>query len=191
MTDRSFVVYLIGFPAAGKFTIAKALAERAPSKFVVVDNHHINNTIFAVIGTDGVSALPPTVWSLVAQVRDAVISAIEELGPPDWSYVFTNVLIAGEERFVTELREMAERRGSTFVPVRLHCETDELARRIVSPERKVRLKWIDADGLRSYVATKTLVEVTDATALDLDVTEVAPDAAADRILQHLESLSAR
>ena len=44
MSQQSFVVYLIGFPAAGKFTIAKALAQRAPQKLVVVDNHHINNT---------------------------------------------------------------------------------------------------------------------------------------------------
>ena len=192
MSQQSFVVYLIGFPAAGKFTIAKALAERAPQKLVVVDNHHINNTVFAVIDTDGVKALDPRVWSFTMDVRNAVVGAIEALGPPTWSYVFTNVLIAGEaidESLVTQLRDMASQRGSVFVPVRLHCDADELARRIVSPERRERMKWVDAEGLRAFLARVELIDVDDERLLDLDVTNLAPDAAADAILDHLATLS--
>ena len=119
----SAIVYLIGYPAAGKFTIAKAISEHASYRYVVVDNHHINNVVFEVIETDGVRALPPRVWSLIDGVRDAVFAAIEELSPPDWSYVFTNVLIAGsDEPFLDRLADLADRRGDVFIPVRLHCD---------------------------------------------------------------------
>ena len=183
----SALVYLIGFPAAGKFTIAKAIAEHAPSPYVVVDNHHINNVIFEVIETDGVRALPPRVWSLIEGVRDAVLAAIEELSPSEWSYVFTNVLIAGsDEPFVDRLAEIADRRGNAFIPVRLHCSTDELARRIVNPERAERLKWIDPEGLRSYVTTHQLVTIDQHPhALELDVTNLKPNDAAQTILGHI------
>lgn len=154
---------------------------------MVVDNHHINNVVFEVIETDGVRALPPRVWSLIDGVRDAVLAAIEELSPPEWSYVFTNVLIAGsDEPFVERLAGLAEKRGDVFIPVRLHCTTDELAKRIVTPERADRLKWIDPDGLRSYVATHKLVEVEHHPhALELDVTTLTPKEAAETILDHI------
>lgn len=186
------LVYLIGFPAAGKFTIAKAISEHASTRYVVVDNHHINNVVFEVIDTDGVRSLPPRVWSLIDGVRDAVLAAIEELSPPEWSYVFTNVLIAGsDEPFLDRLAGLADRRGDVFIPVRLHCSTDELARRIVTSERAERLKWIDPEGLRSYVATHQLVEVDHHPhALELNVTTLSPDEAAATILRHIARASA-
>ena len=182
----SAIVYLIGFPAAGKFTIAKEIAGRASQRYVVVDNHHINNVVFEVIETDGVRTLPGRVWSLISGVRDAVLAAIEELSPTEWSYVFTNVLVAdSDESYVNRLAELADRRGSLFVPVRLHCAVDELARRIVAPERAQRLKWIDPDGLRDYVGRYRLVDVEHPHALDLDVTELSAADAADAILRHV------
>ena len=125
----SSLVYLIGFPAAGKYTIARELAGIMAERerpMVVVDNHHINNVVFAVIETDGKKSLPPEVWNLVGDVRTAVLAAIRDLSPRDWSYVFTNVLIAGlpgDEAAPDDLAALAETRGSAFVPVLLRCST--------------------------------------------------------------------
>ena len=190
------LVYLIGFPAAGKYTIARELvavmAERE-QRMVVVDNHHINNVVFEVIDTDGKKALPPTIWSYVSQVRSAVLSAIRELAPREWSYVFTNVLIAGlppDEQALVELAELAEARGSAYVPVILRCETEELERRIVTPERHERLKWVDPVGLRGLVERSQLVDVSAYEhALDLDVTHRRPREAAAAIADHLAGLA--
>jgi adenylylsulfate kinase-like enzyme len=49
---RPAIVYLIGHPAADKYTVARALAEQAEARghrMVVVDNHHINNAIFGLL----------------------------------------------------------------------------------------------------------------------------------------------
>lgn len=179
----SAIVYLIGFPAAGKLTVARALVELSADRFILVDNHHVNNTIFAVIRTDGVSMLPPEVWPLVEEVRNTVLRAIETVASPELSYVFTNVLVAGsasDEALLSQLREIATRRGSLFVPVRLHCDVEELARRIGSDDRRARMKWIDPEGLRAWLPGQRLLDAPDA--FDLDVTSMTPEEAADAIL---------
>ena len=146
--------------------------------------------VFAVLDTDGKKSLPAGVWDRVGEVRNAVIAAIRDLGPPDWSYVFTNVLIAGlpcDEAALGEMAVLAEARGSTYVPVVLRCSTDELARRIVAPERQERLKWVDPVGLRGLVERSELLDVSGYEhALDLDVTNLPPRHAAVAIADHLD-----
>ena len=98
MSTQPAIVHLIGFPAAGKLTIARAIAGMAEghgSHFVVVDNHHTSNVIFAVLDVDGVRELPSEVWDRVREVRHVVMRSIEELSPHDCSFIFTNVLTEG------------------------------------------------------------------------------------------------
>lgn len=84
---------VIGFPAAGKYTIAGALAGIATDDHVVVvDNHHTSNVIFEVVGVAGSGQIAQAVRDRVDDVRDVVLRAIGELSPADWSFVFTNVL---------------------------------------------------------------------------------------------------
>ena len=40
------------------------------------NNHWINNPIFGLIDTDGVSPLPDAVWSQTAKIREAVLETI-------------------------------------------------------------------------------------------------------------------
>jgi hypothetical protein len=192
---RPAIIYLLGYPGAGKYTIAKALAALADTRGVpvrVVDNHHINNVVFEVIDVDGIGPVKPRTWSLIGDVRTAVLAAVEELGPPEWTYVFTNVLIAGDkgdEAILDRLATLAATRDSSFVPVRLHCELEELARRVVAPSRSERMKWVDADGLRAFVARLDLVDVSvHPHALDLDVTTLSAADAAEAILDYAQRL---
>lgn len=189
------VVYLVGYPGAGKYTIARHLAGRAHERghrVVVVDNHHVNNTVFAVMDVDGVRGLPRRVWDVIGDVRAAVFTAVEELGPAGWSYVFTNVLLAGkteDEAILDRVARVAAARESWFVPVRLHCAVDELARRVAQPARQERMKWTDPDGVRRLVASHELIDVAGhAASLDLDVTDLEPGDAADAILDHVVAL---
>jgi hypothetical protein len=89
------IVHLIGFPASGKLTIARALAEISSGsgdRFVVLDNHHTANVIFAALDLDEVKPVPLVVWDRVREIFEVLLRTIEELSPPDWSFVFTNVL---------------------------------------------------------------------------------------------------
>jgi hypothetical protein len=188
------IIHLVGYPGAGKYTVAKELAlaaERSGSRLVVVDNHLTSNVIFAVIPVDGIGPLPTTVWDHVGEVRDALLRAIEELSPPDWSFVFTNVLNEGvpeDGEVIERMRKLAATRQSRYVPVRLTCETDELIRRVPSPERRERLKWVDPDGVRAFVESNELLVIDDPAALDLDVTSLPAADTAARILDHVRAL---
>jgi Mrp family chromosome partitioning ATPase len=86
VTDSAVIVHLVGFPGAGKYTVAQAIArqaERDGRRFVVIDNHLTSNVIFSVMDVDGVRPLPPEVWDRVGEVRAALCGAIEEFSPPD------------------------------------------------------------------------------------------------------------
>ncbi len=202
MSAAPAIVHLIGFPGVGKYTIAKALARLAGEdggRFVVVDNHHTANVIFAVLDVDGVQVIPDAVWDHVGVVREAMYRAIEELSPPDWTFVFTNVLTAQEPRdrpIVERLALLARRRGCSYLPVRLYCAPDEVLRRVVSADRQERMKWRDADGVGRLMAARTLIDLAGVDdvdgldvldVLDLDVTTLAPGGAASRILDHVRS----
>lgn len=191
------IVHLIGFPGAGKFTIAKEMERIAADRgdrMVVVDNHHINNTIFAMLDVDGVKAVPPSAWARIAEVREAVLRTIAELSPPAWSFVFTNVLFAddaGDERHVELLAELAVARGSVFVPVRVTCDVEELVRRVVKPARRERMKWTDGEAVRALAERRELVTPTSPLTLELDVTSLPAEDAAAEILDHVANGAAR
>jgi tRNA uridine 5-carbamoylmethylation protein Kti12 len=195
VTGPAAIIHLIGYPGAGKYTVAKelaAIAERAGQRLVVVDNHHTSNVIFAVLDVDGVSPVAQEVWDRVGEVREAVYGAIEHLSPPAWSFVFTNVLCQGDptdEAIVRRIAQLAAARGNPYVPVRLVCAPDEILRRVPNPDRRERMKWIDVDAVRAFIGASELVHLDQQTALDVDVTTCPPEDAALRILDHLRGLA--
>lgn len=190
----SVIVYLIGYPGVGKYTIAHELARRcSPDRhMVVVDNHYANNVIFALVGADGKAPLGPEVWAQVSRVREAVLDTVETLSPQEWSFVFTHVLIddPADAELFARVEQIAAARSSRLVPVRLTCRVDELTRRVVDPDRTKRLKWRDPDGLRNYVATRPLLRVDHAELLELDVTDLTAAEAAAAVFDHLSSVTA-
>lgn len=127
--------YLVGPPGSGKRTVGKVLSRLSGA--ALMDNHLINDPIFTAFGADGQRPLPPAVWALVRQVREAVLNAVEQ-APPHLSHIFTNDLAdqPGEELTLNRLRALASKRGSTFIPVWLECPLPELERRMPCPDAR-------------------------------------------------------
>ena len=185
------VVHLLGFPGTGKLTVATAMAEvgeRRGRRVVVVDNHLTSLPILSVIGSDGVSSPPPRAWELVHGVRELVHRAAVELVATDRTLVFTNFVVESNPLgadTIERVRQVAAARSSTYLPVLLHCDTDELVRRVAHPERQARRKLIDPDRALEIVGGETLVRPPDLE-LELDVTSTGPTEAATAILEHLD-----
>jgi len=186
---RSSIVYLLGYPGVGKYTVARELAKLTGA--VVVDNQLVNYPILALLRWDGMSKLPPGTLDRAAPIRAAVFSALEEIAPRDTSYVLTNVLADDEEsRAIYErVRDIAARRGSVFLPVLLTCDRGEQLRRVASPERAARFKVRDARGVAELMESMRLLVPDDPELLTIDTTALGPAEAAARIAERTASLS--
>jgi adenylylsulfate kinase-like enzyme len=184
------VVHLIGHPASGKRTVAQALVDVAAARgqrFVLLDNHLTGDVILSVIDRS-IHPIPVEVWDRVEDVREVMYRAIVDLSPPDWSFVVTNVVRAGDERearTVTRVAQLADERGARHLAVGVRCETDVLLRRVTSPERNLRHKWTDPDGVAGYVQDHDMFDVSIYDHLDLDTTHRSPSESAQTILARL------
>ncbi len=184
------IVHLIGYPAAGKYTVAKALvaaAEDIGSRCLLMDNHATGNLILPLLDLEGVDPVPGEVWDRVGEVREAVYRTIEDMSPPAWSFVFTNVLVEddpGDREVVRRLADLATASHRTYLPVRLRCDLDTNLERVTSPERGPRHKWTDRSAVDRFIRAHDLVAVD---ALDVDTTTDPPARSAERILDHWQS----
>ena len=173
------IYYLVGHAGVGKYTIAKEIA--ALTGAIVVDNHYVNNPIFNLIELYRPEPLPQAVWDQVERIRAAVLETVATLSPRDWSFVFTIADEPGELAFYDDIVGVARCRDSRFVPVHLCCETEELCRRIVLPGRRERLKDVSAENARRSNRVPAFIP-DHANAFTLDVTSLAPGAAAEAIV---------
>jgi hypothetical protein len=126
------------------------------------------------------------VWDRVGEVREIVYKTIADMSPPDWSFVFTNVLVAddpGDREVVERLSKLAQETARQYLPVRLTCEIGAQLERVVAPERGPRHKWTDATAVDRFVRAHDLVDVDG---LDIDTTHQPPERSAVQILERLE-----
>src|SRR5262249_53766653 len=149
--------------------------------------HWVNNPIFGLLQTDGKTKLPEAVWDRVGEVRRAVHDTIATLSPREWNFIFTH---AGHEdepadhEIFASIVDVAGRRQALLVPVRLTCAEEELVRRVVSPERRDRLKSVSADGARRSSRMRQVLVPRHLNLLDLDVTSIPASEAARKIYDH-------
>jgi hypothetical protein len=179
------MVFLLGYPGMGKRTVGSRLADLLDG--VLVDNQLIFYPVVALWRWDGKSLLPPEIWERVALIRDAVLGAIEDLAPRTNSYVFTNVLEDEPESATTfdQLRSLAQRRGSLFLPVMLTCDIDVQVSRIDNPDRIALRKGSDPEGYRWHRLNRALFQPPAHETFTIDTTETSPGENAESIYQEL------
>lgn len=182
--DLKNVIYLIGRPGSGKYTVAKELQKH---NYVLCDNHLINNPIFSLL--DLANIIPEHAWSAVDKIRSAVFDFIKtELNSDNFNkngFVFTNVLYEGQEydaMVYEKIQEIAE--GHNFIPVKLTLSPEENLKRIKSIERVKMHKSVNPDSLE---LDKNLINISHPNLLELDVTNMPAKDAAAKILQSLKT----
>ncbi|MBS1691693.1 MAG: hypothetical protein JST91_05670 [Actinobacteria bacterium] len=195
MSATSWIIHLVGFPAVGKRTVAVELvkaSEEAPGdRFVLIDNHLSSNPILAVLDGQGSGTVGDEVWDLVDQVRDVVDHAILELAPAERSFVFTNSPMAGDAsgiRAVARVQRLAEARNSTYVPVVVSCDRDELLRRVPAADRRHHGKWTVAAEVANHLDHHQVLRPDSPHLLDLDTSATPAARSAQVILDHLAAV---
>lgn len=183
MNDQknTVIIYLIGTPGTGKYTIAKEIEK---SGYIVCDNQLINNPIFSLVGYDGFSTVPisAAAWNAIGRIRSVILDFISN--EHTHNYIFTNVLYEdeGDRQCYNQLKEMAAKRNSIFVSVKLHISEEENIRRIEQPERELRYKSRDKQDVFTRMP---LIHVEHENLYELDVTSLSAKEAAISILQHV------
>jgi hypothetical protein len=184
---KNAVFYLIGPPGVGKYTVGTIIAERTGAK--LVDNHYAINPIFGLIEQDGRTPLPAQVWPQVGRVRSAVLETIATLSPRDWNFVFTHAASddPSETGTCREILSTTERRGASVIVARLHCAPEELARRVLSPERRLRMKEMDPEAARTN-AVAPVFDPGHPNIVDIDTTAKSASEVADLVIEAAEKL---
>lgn len=177
----TIIIYLIGKPGTGKYTIAKEIAQHG---YIVCDNQLINNPIFALLNHDGLTRIPMFAWNSIEKIRDSIFDFISI--EPCNNYVLTNVLYeeTGDQQLFKKVEELALKRNSLFIPIKLQISEQEHLKRIQNPDRKFRYKTINADEV--YIDL-SLIEITHPNAMELDVSDVSANYAAVQILAHVKN----
>jgi len=179
------IIYLIGLPGAGKLTIAREIQKHFDS--ILVDNHYVNNVVFKLIDTDGVTPLSPRVWDYTKRVRELVLNVIRELAQPKRNFIFTNALAEGDkvdQQLYQDIVQLAQDRQARLLTVRILVSKEELCKRVGSSERKSLLKSIDQeDAARTWDKYEVLKPKNG---FDLESSsELSPEQAAIAILDEL------
>lgn len=172
----TLILYLIGRSGSGKYTIAKQFEKYG---FKIVDNHLINNPIFSLLDLDSVTPIPDFAWGTIGQIRTSVLDFMSKEYKNN--YVLTNELLEdeGDHQCFKQVQEMAERRGSLFVPIRLRISQKENARRIQMPERALRFKSTRIDDI-AY--EKPLIQINHPNLIDIDVNHLTAELVAQQIM---------
>ncbi|HXH55389.1 MAG TPA: hypothetical protein VNK03_06600 [Gammaproteobacteria bacterium] len=176
--QRTTIIYLFGYPGTGKYTISQELMKH---DFVVCDNQLINNPIFALLNYDGFSKIPDFGWNAIGRIRSAIFDfmAMEH----KHNYVLTNCLYEdkGDRDCYWQVKAMALKRGSLFIPVKLLISEEENLKRIIEPSRRARWKSIDP---HEVYQRKGLLNIEHPNLLELDVSLLPANKAAKEILEH-------
>ncbi len=184
MKNPTKVIYLIGTPGTGKYTISQELAKFG---FIVCDNHLVNNPIFSLLNFDGSEEAPKFAWNAIWHIRNAVFDFIAK--EKNNSYVLTNCLYEdkGDKELFNQVETMAEKRGSLFIPVMLLISEEENLKRITNPARKERWKSINPKHIYSETP---LLKINHPNLLEIDVSNLSAYDAAIRILDYTKQLEA-
>jgi hypothetical protein len=130
----------------------------------------------------------PGRWELYDGIRGLAYDALARR-PPDERFVMTNALRLNTPRdreTWTRLVAAATARRAPLVPVVLEAETTENIRRLQSRERQGR-KLTDPIRLKSYFVENSIQKPAVPELFVLNITELSPMEAADRIIEHVSS----
>lgn len=173
------LLFLHGSPGVGKLTVGRELAAR--TGFRLFHNHLTVDLAAAVFefGSPGFVDLREHIWLEVFR------RAAEEEIPLVFTFAAERTV---GEAFVERARAVVEGAGGEVVFVELHCDAEELGRRVESPERRRYGKLASAETLRALSRDGVVYDLevpAGVRSLRLDTTSLTPSETADEIADRL------
>ncbi|MDB5478598.1 MAG: hypothetical protein JWM96_1093 [Alphaproteobacteria bacterium] len=179
----SSLIYLFGYPGVGKNTIAAEIERQ--SDFIAVQNHLLSNALRQVAAKqlrENYAAIEPV---LKHHTMKAWLNFLEfvDAAAPSQNLILTSVLYENDParvEFYEFIRNWAKGQNREFLPVALHCDRDELMRRLQSPGRVAGFKLTDTGTAQKILRENQLLQPENG--FTLDITEFSASQAAESIL---------
>tara|TARA_B100001750_G_scaffold246485_1_gene268983 strand:- start:2453 stop:3034 length:582 start_codon:yes stop_codon:yes gene_type:complete len=190
MSDQNYVLLLNGYPGVGKLTVAEELA-RHINGLHVIDNHMLNNPIFALVRENGTTEIPSQAWESIRNIRKIVLTALSSYASPNLNFVFTNCLAEEDQDDVNiydQIKESAEQSQRLFIPVLLTCSLEENKKRITAENREAKMKMRDANNIAEMREDFTLVGKNHPHAAFFDTTNLSPQDTAVKVRNHIQQV---
>lgn len=175
------IIHLNGWPGVGKLSVARLLAHRLHGR--VLDNHSIYNVAFALT-----EFRTPEFYETVRRVRAVAFDRVVQIDRKI-PVILTDALTSGEWGQETRevIHQLALRRGSRLLSIRLDCSPDEHSKRLRSEERAYLGKLTDVAAMRFMRDGMELIDCACPTFF-LDTTFLTPDLVTDQISAQLRHL---
>lgn len=147
------LIVLYGPPAAGKYTIAKALSEKTDYKLF---HNHLTVDLLKTIFTFGT----PDFFRLSQKIRlDIFEQAAKENIP---GVIFTFVYTKGtDDDFIRKLIETVTSNGGEVKFIQIYCQKEELLKRVTEESRKQFHKMKSPETLSQALSEKDWVSSID------------------------------
>lgn len=190
MSNQNYVLLLNGYPGVGKLTVAEELA-RHTNGLHVIDNHMLNNPIFALVRENNSTKIPSEAWVSIRNIRKIVLTALSSYASPNLNFAFTNCLAEEDPDDVNiyeQIKESATQGQRLFIPILLTCSLEENKKRIVTESREVKMKMRDANDIAEMREDFTLVGKNHPHAAFFDTTELSPQDTAAKVRNHIQQV---
>ncbi|MGO4735000.1 AAA family ATPase [Bosea sp. 2KB_26] len=181
MADPDLIIHINGWPGCGKLTIGRELAKRLGAR--LLDNHLIINPAEALFDRGD-----PLNHSLRKALRSTILADAAQM-KPGTPLILTDALSddAFDAAVFDEYRSLAAARRATLVAVVLDCSPERNAERLVAGDRAARHKLTAPMVLASLRANYRLLRAPGLPLVELDVSDLAPEAAAAILAERCRS----
>ena len=185
---KNCMILLMGLPGVGKRTIGEALAKKTNVRFS--DHHDLYDPIVKLFGNDHQVwwDLTPNMWAKINAVQDIYLSAIADVCSKEDSFVLTEMMFDKDQYhkiFYEKVLDAVKKRNAHFFPVRLICDEVELAKRVVSDDRKQYFKTRDPELSKKRSREEKVFYSCHENKITIDNTHLTADAVADKIIKHI------
>ena len=185
---QNCLILLMGLPGVGKQTVGKALARQ--TNFRLVDHHGYYDVFLKLFGDDGsvMETLDEQAWDQLTAMENLILATIAEVCPKKNNYVITQMMFDQDpyhQAFYEEVLTVANKRQAVFIPIRLVCEKDELARRVQSESRKQYFKTTDPKVSYQRSREKQVFYSKNPNEMTIDNTHKTPDEVVNLIIHHV------
>ena len=170
------LIVLYGPPAAGKYTITKALSEKTGYKLF---HNHLTVDLLKTIFTFGT----PDFFRLNQKIRlDIFEQAAKENIP---GVIFTFVYAKGiDDNFIRQLIETVTSNGGEVKFVQIYCEKEELLKRVTEESRKQFHKMKSPETLSQALSEKDWISLIDfVESAKIDSTHLTVDETVAKVLE--------